>query len=307
MNAPQSPVAGGREQRLAPLRRPSGGFAMVALDQREALRLMLASGGRSAPIADATITRFKVAAAQALTPSASAVLLDRQFALHPVLAAGALAPGCGLILAADEFHAAGSVPVDHSTIDRAVDPTVVRAEGVAALKLLVVWRSDESPAERQQLVREFVTRCGQAGLASIIEPVTRPPRSGDSFDREAAIVAAARELGDLGADLYKAEVPYGGDAGAADLRDACRRLDAELPIPWVVLSTGVAPELFPGAVQAACAAGASGFLAGRAIWAPVLDQRDWQRALAKLSVPRLQQLAQIVDAALAERPAGSGR
>lgn len=307
MSTLQNPVAGGREQRLAPLRRPSGGFAMLALDQREALRLMLATGGRTAPVEDATLTEFKVAAAQALTPYASAVLLDRQFAFYPVLAAGALAPGCGLILAADEFHAVGSVPVDHSTIDRAVDPTMARAEGAAALKLLVVWRSDESVAERQQLVREFVSRCARAGLASIIEPVTRPPRGGGSFDHEAAIVAAAHELGDLGADLYKAEVPYGGDAGVTELREACRRLDAELPIPWVVLSTGVAPELFPAAVEAACAAGASGFLAGRAIWAPVLSQRDWRPALVELSVPRLRQLAQIVDAALAEGPAGSGR
>lgn len=48
------------------------------------------------------------------------------------------------------------------------------------------------------------------GLVSIIEPVVRPPRRGDKFDREQAIIDAAKELGDSGADLYKVEMPLYG-------------------------------------------------------------------------------------------------
>ena len=73
-------------------------------------------------------------------------------------------------------------------------------------------------------------------------------------------------------------------------------IDAALPIPWVVLSQGVEPDDFPGAVEAACRGGASGFLAGRALWTTTLGADDPQALLRTESVPRLQQLAAIVDA-----------
>ena len=58
-------------------------------------------------------------------------------------------------------------------------------------------------------------------------------------------------------------------------------------------------ELFPRAVELACAEGASDFLAGRAVWASVIGSDDVERDLREVSVPRLQRLAQIVDAGVA--------
>ncbi len=75
------------------------------------------------------------------------------------------------------------------------------------LKLLVLWRSDEDAQQRLDMVKEFNELCHSHGLVSIIEPVVRPPRRGDKFDREQAIIDAAKELGDSGADLYKVEMP----------------------------------------------------------------------------------------------------
>jgi sulfofructosephosphate aldolase len=66
----------------------------------------------------------------------------------------------------------------------------------------------------------------------------------------------------------------------------------------VVLSSGVPADLFPRAVELACAEGASGFLAGRAVWASVIGSDDIERDLREVSVPRLQRLAEIVDAAV---------
>jgi sulfofructosephosphate aldolase len=68
-----------------------------------------------------------------------------------------------------------------------------------------------------------------------------------------------------------------------------------LPCPWVVLSSGVSIEDFPGAVEAACRGGASGFLAGRAVWRDAIGP-DPEPALHERSVPRLRRLGQIVDA-----------
>ena len=62
---------------LKDISRPGGGFAMLAVDQREAMRLMFAVAGQPKPIADSVLTDFKVAATRILSPYASAVLADK--------------------------------------------------------------------------------------------------------------------------------------------------------------------------------------------------------------------------------------
>lgn len=286
---------------LADISRPSGAFAMLAVDQREAMRAMFVAAGAPTPVPDATLTDFKVAATRILSPSASGVLVDQDFSYDAVLEQEAVAPTCGLIVAADAFHPGNGIPVDRVTVDDRIDPAVARRRGAAALKLLVLWREDEPAEERLAMVDDFVRRCRSAGLVSIIEPVVRPPRRGAGFDKEAAILAAARELGDTGADLYKGEMPLAGDAPDTELFDACRRLDGELSTPWVILSSGVQTDLFGNAVRIACRAGARGFLAGRAVWASVIGARNPRTMLADVSVPRLERLGQIVDEAVSAR------
>jgi sulfofructosephosphate aldolase len=286
---------------LQDIARPSGGFAMLAVDQREAMRGMFAAAGAPTPVSDQTLTDFKVLAAQILSPYASGVLVDRQFSYDAVLAAGAVAPSCGLIVAADDFLPGNGIPVDAVEIDRATDPAAVRAAGAKALKLLVLWRADEPAERRLTMVAEFVALCRSAGLVSIIEPVVRPPRRGAEFDREAAILAAATELGDSGADLYKGDMPYGAKADDKTLFDACRRIDGQLHMPWVILSSGVDADIFGKAVRIAVSAGASGFLSGRAVWASVVGAADPATMLRDVSVPRLIRLGEIVDESLAAR------
>ena len=286
---------------LQDIARPSGGFAMLAVDQREALRNMFAAAGAATPVSDQTLTDFKVQATRIISPYASGVLVDRQFSYDAVLAADAVDPSCGLIVAADDFLPGNGIPVDSVQIDRAIDPAALRAAGVKALKLLVLWRSDEPAEQRVAMVSEFGAMCRDAGLLSIIEPVVRPPRRGADFDKEAAIIAAATELGDTGADLYKGEMPYGAQADDKTLFDACRRLDGELNMPWVILSSGVDADIFGKAVRIAVSAGASGFLSGRAVWASVVGATDPATMLRDVSVPRLKRLGEIVDEALAAR------
>ena len=61
-------------------------------------------------------------------------------------------------------------------------------------------------------------------------------------------------------------------------------------MPWVVLSQGVAADDFPAAVEASCKGGASGFLAGRALWTATLAADDPTELLRERSVPRLREL-----------------
>ena len=288
------PTPTARSAGLARVARPSGAFAMLAVDQREAMRAMFAEH-QTAPVTDQQLTDFKVAAARVLTPYASAVLVDKQFAFDAVVDADAVAPTCGLIAAADRFIEGNGEFVTAVEIDHDVDPAVVRDQGAVAMKLLVIHRPDEPAATRVAMVEEFVDRCRSAGLASIIEPVAKAPRQGGAWNWDDCVVEAAKELGSLGADLYKAEVPLKGQGPADEIRRRCAQITDAVSSPWVVLPSGVPADLFPQAVELACREGASGFLAGRAVWAAVIGSDDVARDLVEVSVPRLQRLGELVD------------
>lgn len=281
--------------------RKSGGFAMVAVDQREAMRLMFAAAGMPKPVKDHVLTDFKVNATKILSPYASAVLVDQQFCYDEIIKQKAVNKNCALIVAADEFIPGNGIPVDRVRIDRKVNAAQVKKEGAKALKLLVLWRQDEDPAERLEMVRDFNKICHDAGLVSIIEPVVRPPRMGDKFDREQAIIDAAKELGDSGADLYKVEMPLFGKGDSKELLKASQKLNEQINMPWVILSSGVDANLFARSVRIAMSAGASGFLAGRAVWSSVIGLPDTELMLKDISAPRLQHLAAIVDEIMSSR------
>lgn len=283
---------------LAALQRPSGAYAMLAVDQREAMRNMFAEH-QTDPVGDEQVADFKVAATRILTPHASAVLVDRQFAFDRVVAEGAVAAGCGLIAAADAFSSAHGELVGHVEIDRDVVPERVKEQGAVALKLLVLYRPDGGAAERVAMVEEFVDTCRRHELVSIIEPVSRAPLTGGDWDWDAGVLAAARELGGLGADLYKAEVPLRGQGDHDEIRRRCAQITETVSSPWVVLSSGVPQDVFPTAVRLACTEGASGFLAGRAVWASCIGADDVERDLAESAVPRLQRLGELVDGVVA--------
>jgi len=286
---------------LKDITRPSGGFAMLAVDQREAMRLMFAAAGSQSPVADQVLTDFKVNAAKILSPYASAILVDQQFCYRQVVEQNALAQSCAMIVAADEFIPGNGIPVDSVVIDKSVDPQAVKRNGGKALKLLVLWRSDEDAQQRLEMVKDFNQLCHANGLLSIIEPVVRPPRRGDKFDREQAIIHAARELGDSGSDLYKVEMPLSGKGSRPELLKASQRLNEQINMPWVILSSGIDEKLFPRAVSVAMTAGASGFLAGRAVWSSVVGLPDTEMMLRDISVPKLQRLGEIVDEMMARR------
>jgi sulfofructosephosphate aldolase len=151
------------------------------------------------------------------------------------------------------------------------------------------------------MVRDFIGRCREADLLSIIEPVSRKPRGGRAWDLNDGIQAAAEELGNLGADLYKAEVPLHGKGGERAVREASARLNKTIQGPWVVLSSGVSPDDFPQAVEWACREGASGFLAGRAVWRNVIGNPDIHRALIDDAAVRLKRLCDVVDRVVVRR------
>jgi sulfofructosephosphate aldolase len=264
---------------LDAIARPSGTFAMVAMDQRESLRTMLREHGHDSD--DARVAQFKESVARELAPYASGFLIEAEH-----LGTVAAHVQQGLILAVDVLDQAEGAAVEDTSLDE--DPPA--DERIAALKLLVIWRDDRRRAERVELSHRFVELAESRGLLSVLEPVVRHE------EREWAIVEAAQELGAVRPSLYKCQVPLEGKGDPAEITRHAREIDAALPVPWVVLSQGVAADDFPGAVEASCKGGASGFLAGRALWTATLGADDPTAILRARSVPRLRELGEIVDA-----------
>ena len=66
-------------------------------------------------------------------------------------------------------------------------------------------------------------------------------------------------IDDLKPSLLKLEYPGSPEA--------CKRLASRLTVPWAVLSAGVSSDEFAKVLRVSCdEGGASGFIAGRAIW-----------------------------------------
>jgi sulfofructosephosphate aldolase len=279
---------------LSKIARSSGTFAMVAVDQREALRGMFAAH-QGEPVPDSVLAQFKVDVAEVLSPFGSALLVDEQFGLKPIIDAGVLNQNCGLIVAMDELIGPPGGAASDTAIDHSVDPARVKDIGGAALKLLIFYRPDDNPEVRAQLAHEFITKCSAVGLPSVLEIICRPGKDPSVFNREQALIDAALEASNWSPSLYKAEVPYFGKGDPQLILEQSRKITDSIQGPWVVLSNGVAAQDFAAAVKASCQGGASGFLAGRAIWADVIGEPDYKGALKARSVSRLTHLCEIVD------------
>ena len=144
----------------------------------------------------------------------------------------------------------------------------MRAQGGDALKFLIQIRADrpagdgpDLAAEGVEVIRQVVEDCRTAGVPSVIENLIYP-LPGEELTpqaRENAIIEAAVALDSLRPDLLKLEYP-GSPEG-------CRRLAEAISSPWAVLSAGVAFDEFTHVLQVSCdEGGASGFIAGRAVW-----------------------------------------
>jgi len=119
-----------------------------------------------------------------------------------------------------------------------------------AYKLLVIWRPDRGSDKRRRTVTRFLEACRRRKRPAIVEGIVRPALGRESLSpaqHTTAVLAAARELGELPPDLYKAEVPTLGASADDVVTDAARELSAIVRCPWVVLSNGTPADRFADA------------------------------------------------------------
>ncbi|MFO7321846.1 MAG: tagatose 1,6-diphosphate aldolase [Chloroflexota bacterium] len=277
----------------------SNRFSILAFDQRGNYRRMLPPDASYE-----TAAQIKRDVVVALAPYVDAVLLDPIYGL----AAALDMPGdTGLLMAIEKTGYAGNPTerrvdfMDGWTINK------IKRLGASAVKLLVYYHPEAGTAgEVEETVRSISAQCRQYDLPLFVEPLLYSlndavPESSAEFaaQRPELALETARRLGGLGVDVLKLEFPVDvrHEPDRAVWQRACEALTEASPVPWVLLSAGVDYDVFREQVEVACAAGASGFLGGRAIWkeAITLSPEERARFLRETAAARLESLREIVE------------
>ena len=272
-------------------------FSIIAMDQRNTLRRMFTAVGLDA--SDDDLRTAKADVARVLTPHATGLLSDPTYGVPAITAAGALAPNCGLLVAAEpaERRTWQGEPRTHR--DPALNAQWVLDQGGDVYKFFVQLRGDRPApkpgepdlvAETLEVCQVIIDDCRATGVPVVIENLiyTRPGEELTGQAREDAIIESARALNDLDIDLLKLEYP-GSPEG-------CKRLAEILDRPWAVLSAGVPFDQFTDIIQIATdEGGASGFIAGRSVWREVVSLTGAERQgfLTEVALPRLDRLVQV--------------
>jgi tagatose 1,6-diphosphate aldolase len=255
-----------------------------------------------------------------LAPIASGVVCDPEISLPIALSEDLVPPDRAVIVGLPDVRldwreADGWPWPDFSVAD-------AKRAGCDAVKICILAGVNGAGADKVHLANDVGKLCQEYEIAYILEIVAGDAytaRSGERIrrpEREQALTYV-EEFRHAGADLLKLRLPAisqptSEDSGDVALAVACRQVSARSSVPWALLSAGTRFDVFERDLEIACRAGASGFVAGTAVWQEALEIRDTRRRegfLAEVGAGRLDRLRHIALACgrrVAARPkAGS--
>lgn len=269
----------------------AGHFTMVALDQRPPIANLVAArrGITPAEVSFADMVAVKRLLVDVLGHGASAMLMDPNYAFPAAL--DKLPAHTGLVVTLEDhrFRDTDGGRLSHSIRDWSVEK--IKRAGGDGVKVLAWYRPDaaaEVLAHQKAYVRSIGQECRRWDIPYVLELLVYPfPKgAGHTLDYVEApeklpqlVLDSVAEFAkpEYGVDLFKLESPLPGATlpapdGSAAHQQAQRWFDdmgalcRQAGLPWVMLSAGVTPQQFLRVMAYAYAAGANGFLAGRAIW-----------------------------------------
>ncbi|MBV6658512.1 MAG: tagatose-bisphosphate aldolase [Devosiaceae bacterium] len=276
----------------------NGIMMVVAADQRGGMRKVLAETPEAqASIDEKMLGHVKSGIVKHLANKASCILLDAVCAVPDVVDDGTLARDTALLIGLD---ASGWDTDEHGfRISKLVPGTTarrVRELGGTGAKLMVYLRSDTPQANTANIetIRQCVAGFAAEDLLLVVEFLTYQLEGESDADYKAAfpdlIVGGTKICLELGSKVLK--LPYPGTA------EACRAVtDLCGEVPWAVLSAGVDHETFLGQVETAMQNGASGVIAGRALWKDCISLDDAVLAdrLERIASARLAEIQAILQ------------
>lgn len=273
-----------------------GCFRMMAIDQRGSMERALGKPLKkdAKQVTYAEMALIKELITRVLSPLSTATLTDPIFGLPFSIAAIPREVGLLLALEATGYQESGDGKERRTTLLEGWSVEKIKRSGAAAVKLLLYHHPDCSQAtldHQYRVVRDVGAECRKHDILYLLELVGYPLKgtAADSpeFARQKPSIVArsAKEFAkpEYGVDILKLEFPaelkytkeFAGkfdkkERPAAyalkDVEGFCKEVDAACQVPWVILSAGVDIDEFVENVKLAKAAGASGFLCGRAIW-----------------------------------------
>jgi tagatose 1,6-diphosphate aldolase len=280
----------GKQAGLQSVSDARGVIAALAIDQRDALRKLVAKakGVDANSVAPEILEQFKEAVSRILTPQTSAILLDPEYGLP---AARARAKTAGLLLAYEQTgydkDIVGRLPrlLAGYSVSRLV------ASGADCIKVLLYYSPFSASLindQKKAWVERVGAECWAADVPFFLELVAYHDEieSGTiEFARlKPEIVTRGLEefsRPQYAVDVFKVGVPVTvafvegiGDAAShkaytrAEALAHFRRADAAAGHPFLYLSEGVTATLFHQALDLAAESGSrfSGVLCGRATW-----------------------------------------
>ncbi|MCX6011294.1 MAG: tagatose 1,6-diphosphate aldolase [Chloroflexi bacterium] len=297
----------GKLRGLQQLANNDGIFNMCAMDHRRSLsRIMEGETVIEGSTGYEEMAQRKLELCTHLAPHASAVLLDPLFGAAQCISHDALPRSTGLLVSLEASGYAGASEYRMTELEEGWSVEKIKRMGASAVKFLIYYRPDliELANKLMDLVETVGQECQKYDIPLVIEPLSYP-LGGETKNpaqfaaaKEQLVPKTAQHITTLPVDLLKSEFPgdlrYNQDK--AKLIDICQKLDKASQVPWVVLSAGVSFDVFCQQVEIACRAGASGFLAGRAIWQEAMnidDPKERAKMLKTLGVERLKKLTEI--------------
>ena len=303
----------GKLRGLQQLADSKGMMTMCAIDHRGALKRALDEKNPTA-VTYQDMVDFKLDLCQAVAPFASAILLDPEYGASQAIAAGLLPGPKGLLVSMEKTGYTGDSRARITELLPGWSVKKVKKMGASAVKLLIYFRPDlkEVASKQLDLVARLADQCLEEDIAFLVEPLSYPieekerPNQGGAPSKKFAeikpglVIETARQITALPIDVLKAEFPadikFEQDGGK--LLGLCQELNKASRLPWVLLSAGVDFNSFKKQVEIACKAGASGFLAGRALWqegAQIRSREERMNFFRNTAAPRLKKLADIAD------------
>ncbi len=284
-------LSSGKLRRMNALANKDGVIAAAAMDQRGSLQNAIAAAKDASPeaVTPEMMTEFKEAVVKALTPHASAILLDPEYSLGIL---DKRAKSCGLLLAYEasgyDNNKPGRLPdlLPHVSVKRIAD------WGADAVKILIYYTPFDA-ADVNDIKHAFIERIGAEcecyEIPFFLEFVGYDPQGGDEKGFEFAkkkpevVIRSMEEFSkpQYKVDVLKVEVPVNANyvEGSAvykgqkaysrqDTLKYYRQAAAAAAKPFIYLSAGVSNAQFIESLKMAAEAGTdySGVLCGRATW-----------------------------------------
>lgn len=319
-------LSAGKQKHLQQLMNPKGIIAAAAMDQRGSLKKSIAKEKEVDPkeITFEMMSEFKTAVSQALTPYASAILLDPEYGLK---AATKRSKNAGLLLS---YESTGYDQTSPGRLPLLIpDWTVAKSieAGANAIKILLYY----SPFEKREIneikhawIERIGIECAFHDIPFFLEFVGYPVDGKDEKGPDYAqlkpevVAGSMKEFSkpQYHVDVLKVEVPVNmafvkeskackGESvySCEEAKDHFREVASVTNLPFIYLSAGVSDEVFRESLELAIQANVSfnGVLCGRATWKegiPVYAKKglkaleDW---LADRGIKNIQALNAVLE------------